>query len=458
MDRPNPGITFALSARFHCVAKAPISQNVTEGAKHGYEVYVRVVSHQFDREWNLVFAVGSDGSALEASPCDNTFVATAVHYALLEALQLNVLHKIATTESSPLILSLYADNAFYSQVEYLRKTGKVVSLETLQEVPKFNKIVGTLAKTGLGSSACLVTSVVAATLGVFGTHSADRVHTIAQIAHCEAQGKIGSGFDVASAVYGSCQYVRFSPSAISSVIDGASSRKLCASLTDLPLVNSEVSPFRLPSGITLSLADINKGSSTPGMVASVFKWKAAREEAGDSSLWADLSEANANVAECIRGLVKLEEENAEEYHEVKALLDVLPAKEWKGDSEVARQFIKVRDAFAVARVLLKRMGVEAGVEIEPDQQTTLLEATLQGDGVLAAGCPGAGGYDAIFALTLSEASREALAKTWQGFESVEHDVTKGTVCALAVSQDTKAGLDVVEYANSEEAGALYPGL
>jgi phosphomevalonate kinase len=37
------------------------------------------------------------------------------------------------------------------------------------------------------------------------------VHNLAQLSHCAAQGKIGSGFDVAAAVYGTMQYVRFSP-------------------------------------------------------------------------------------------------------------------------------------------------------------------------------------------------------------------------------------------------------
>jgi len=37
-----------------------------------------------------------------------------------------------------------------------------------------------------------------------------------QTAHCIAQGKVGSGFDVSSAVFGSQRYVRFSPEVLSS--------------------------------------------------------------------------------------------------------------------------------------------------------------------------------------------------------------------------------------------------
>jgi len=42
-----------------------------------------------------------------------------------------------------------------------------------------------------------------------GSHST-LVHNVAQLCHCAAQGKIGSGFDVSSAVYGSQVYTRFS--------------------------------------------------------------------------------------------------------------------------------------------------------------------------------------------------------------------------------------------------------
>jgi phosphomevalonate kinase len=93
-----------------------------------------------------------------------------------------------------------------------------------------------VAKTGLGSSAAMTTSVVASLLHYLGAvyipfpgnksyengngnginNGLDLVHAIAQSAHCIAQGKIGSGFDVSSAVYGSQKYIRFSPRVLSS--------------------------------------------------------------------------------------------------------------------------------------------------------------------------------------------------------------------------------------------------
>lgn len=68
-----------------------------------------------------------------------------------------------------------------------------------------------ISKTGLGSSAALVTSLTAALLAFFGliepssvlsSESSSLVHNLSQLVHCKAQGKVGSGFDVATAIYG----------------------------------------------------------------------------------------------------------------------------------------------------------------------------------------------------------------------------------------------------------------
>lgn len=83
-------------------------------------------------------------------------------------------------------------------------------------------------KTGLGSSAALTTSLVAALLLHFGAIASPSVgedrllaHNVAQFVHCLAQGKVGSGFDVASAIYGSHVYTRFDPSVISGLMSDA---------------------------------------------------------------------------------------------------------------------------------------------------------------------------------------------------------------------------------------------
>jgi phosphomevalonate kinase len=106
----------------------------------------------------------------------------------------------------------------------MKKTGTSTSLE-------FYLI------SGLGSSACLVTSLVASLVSFFNaiqipTKTAptdpaalNYVHNLAQFCHCLAQGKIGSGFDVSSATYGSHRYVRFSKEVLEPLLKDNKVRK-----------------------------------------------------------------------------------------------------------------------------------------------------------------------------------------------------------------------------------------
>lgn len=48
------------------------------------------------------------------------------------------------------------------------------------------------------------------------------------------------------------------------------------------------------------------------------------------------------------------------------------------------------------------------LQIEPESQTQLLDTTMNMEGVLLAGVPGAGGFDAVFAVTLGDSSRNVI--------------------------------------------------
>lgn len=77
----------------------------------------------------------------------------------------------------------------------------------------------TFKKTGLGSSACVIVSVVSVLLRRFLSLNENDMKALvefaSQIANSLAQAKIGSGFDVASAVYGNILFQRRSPKGIS---------------------------------------------------------------------------------------------------------------------------------------------------------------------------------------------------------------------------------------------------
>ena len=116
------------------------------------------------------------------------------------------------------------------------------------------------SKTGLGSSAALVSSLT----GVVQVMLADAAgkyismdgpvaqspgktltFVVAQLAHAVAQHSIGSGFDIASAVVGSCRYVRFSTARLAGVTDGELSNEAFRALI-LDTWDHDVQEFSLP--------------------------------------------------------------------------------------------------------------------------------------------------------------------------------------------------------------------
>ena len=415
----------------------------------------------------------------------------------------------ATTRGGEVALSvkLRADNDFYSQVGTLRSRGmdltpgNVSALEPFVPCPKVTdgatgeeKLV--VNKTGMGSSAALVTSLVGALLRYFGVVSlpgsgegggggGDReaaenglriCHNLAQVCHCSAQGKVGSGFDVSAAVWGSHVYRRFSKSVLAPLLDRIEANQVvakaggaCAAVTGevaadlLGLVSDPqqsawdcgVVPLRPPQGIDLLLADVCGGSESPSMARRVLSWKAKAERTkAGAAQWDQLGEINHTIESIyLRDLPSpLVKRGIEQYGPL--VLSKLPAKEWPSllrgppptsmarfdsgeDVDALRSAIvtllDLRRALLTARRCLKSMGEAAGegdggssdsaVPIEPDSQTELANATMALPGVIAAGVPGAGGFDALFVLYVkgtptgdgdrSDEARDRIGELWR---------------------------------------------
>ena len=250
----------------------------------------------------------------------------------------------------------------------------------------FNVPLHEAHKTGLGSSAALVTALTAAvvahyvpdkTLDVTSQEGKSRVHNLAQVVHCAAQGKIGSGFDVAAAVYGSCVYRRFSPSILEEIGDAGA--KGFANRLNSIVDNSndtrkwdmdiDKASALLPKGLRLVMCDVDCGSETVGMVKKVLAWRKEQPEEA-KLLWATLQSGNEDL---IRELQTLR-------------------RQAQDDQLV---FDELRDIIMTIRTLIREMSQKAGVPVEPKAQTDLLDACCQLHGVVGGVVPGAGGYDAI---------------------------------------------------------------
>ncbi|SCZ95139.1 BZ3500_MvSof-1268-A1-R1_Chr11-3g03631 [Microbotryum saponariae] len=235
------------------------------------------------------------------------------------------------------------------------------------------------------------------------------IHNLAQYVHSLAQGKVGSGFDVSAAVWGSQVYRRFESVCLGQSLQERKTLTPKALLNQLsPLLNPawtnnrtapNVAPFALPPAMTLLLADVDAGSHTPSMVGKVLAWKKAEKEQADR-IWSELHQANNDFAEILAKLGRGAKENPEFYDEQVQRFSTMSSREWSESSgfKIASQHI------LSIRALMREMGERSKVPIEPAEQTKLLDAVSELPGVVGAGVPGAGGYDAIWVLALSPPS------------------------------------------------------
>ena len=326
----------------------------------------------------------------------NVFIETTLGYAL------SYIAAVSTPNITPASITVLADNEYYSAPTAL-VNGNGNSSTNSPRRPQSSRFhhfgvpLSKAHKTGLGSSAALVTALSAALLSYYlpkshfdlstepGKH---HLHNLAQAAHCAAQGKVGSGFDVASATFGSCLYRRFSPNILSSAPDPLTpgfatslknlvnetgegrSSKGCA--WDTEIYRDAV---KVPKGLRLVMCDVSCGSQTPGMVRQVLAWRKSKPEEADA-VWADLHAANESLAK-----------------ELSALAE-----------NPGLGLDRLRQTFRRIRKGIRLMGEKSEVPIEPPPQTKLLDACEKVPGVIGGVVPGAGGYDAISLLIEDEES------------------------------------------------------
>lgn len=452
LERPNAGLVFSTNARFYAIVK-PLHEEIKPESWAWSWTDVKVSSPQLSRE--ATYKLSLKKSTLQCTISRNSvnpFVEHAVQYAVaaargtfVENEKKNVLEKLLL---QGLDITILGSNDFYSYRRQIEAHGLPLTRETLATLPSFSSITFNIedsngavsssckpevAKTGLGSSAAMTTSVVAALLQYFGVvklpslsnclaeqgaaeSNIDMVHIIAQSAHCLAQGKIGSGFDVSASVYGSQRYVRFSPSVISSFQVGGSLPDVISDIFNAKW-DHEASRFSLPPLMALLLGEPGSGgSSTPSMVGSVKQWQKS-DPRSSLETWTRLADANAKLEAQLNLLNKYAQEQWVIYKQIMGSCSSSAHVQWmeqvvdQSQQQIVKSLLRARDAFFEIRFLMQQMGKAAGVPIEPESQTQLLDATMNMEGVLLAGVPGAGGFDAIFAIIIGEAT-DAVAKTW----------------------------------------------
>ncbi|KAL8685479.1 MAG: hypothetical protein Q9224_005801 [Gallowayella concinna] len=420
LDREYTGLVFGLDARMHVlVQETPTSSGVVDP-----EIVVR--SPQFrDAEWRYSYKETEDQGGFHVMQLQghsttaqtrNKFVETALGYAL----------SYISAQSSTMIgsasVTIVADTDYYSHPGSTDCTNPTRFVD-------FDVPLTEAHKTGLGSSAALVTAFTAAVLAHFldqhqlrldSELGKQRLHNLAQAAHCAAQGKVGSGFDVAAAVYGSCVYRRFSPSILEGLGEVGSSRfseRLKILVEDLDPskqwnMQIDKAGAGLPRGLRLVMCDIDCGSESVGMAKKVLAW---RKENSDEAalLWATLQKGNEDLA---RELLQLANER----------------------TTVSQDYKNLSDTILTIRFLIRKMSAKAEVPIEPKVQTELLDACCRVHGVIGGVVPGAGGFDAIV-LLVEDSALLPLQRLLDTYKRTSNDTKDGPaigkVRLLGVKQD-----------------------
>ncbi|KAF5647209.1 phosphomevalonate kinase [Fusarium sp. NRRL 52700] len=367
LDQEYTAFVFGLDARINIIAG---DIHTTAGVQL---TEIVVDSPQFlEAQWRYGYHLAGEGGGIKVTQLQvsgaqinpNPFVETTLSYALTYIDRV-AKHRPSHSMASARLIIL-ADNDYYSHSE---------SESTRQgRFAKFPVTLGDANKTGLGSSAALVTSLTAALLAhylpedLFNIQSDQgkkTLHNLAQAAHCAAQGKVGSGFDVATAVYGSCRYRRFSPETLSSIPEPGAAGFADAlvkivdgeSAWDVEVLKDAVI---MPKGVVLRMCDVDCGSKTVGMVKKVLKWRSSSPEES-KKLWDELQKRNEQLITTLN----------------------------TGDVE------NLPGRIAAVREMIRQIGSASDVPIEPDSQTELLDALSTVEGVYGGVVPGAGGYDAL---------------------------------------------------------------
>ncbi|OAX42265.1 phosphomevalonate kinase [Rhizopogon vinicolor AM-OR11-026] len=447
LDQQYPGVVISTSSRFYTVIQtASCSAN---------QVVVR--SPQFHQaEWNYTVVYDTAGIQVIAQEDSvsgkNKFVHLALHHTLNLVAEIHSVAHVQERLSHGLDIDAVGDNDFYSQRAQLETLGLPRTTKSLSQIKPFChnnvKLTG-VHKTGMGSSAALITSLVSALLIHFAaiteTDFANLegdgrrlAHNTAQFVHCLAQGKVGSGFDVSAAVFGSQIYRRFKPAVLDPLMKGDYAGTLKSVLSSSAWDYS-FRPIQLPPLTRLVLADVEAGSDTPSLIGKVLKWRGHEDSCETATeLWTQIDESNQSLARQLDTLSQLYVQNKEEYEQTVRKLSYLPAHEWES---VSKAFFDLHQITQQIRSLMRRMGDLAGVEIEPEKQTHLLDQSIAQAGVIGGGVPGAGGYDAIWLLICSPPD---LTEPLHGVESVWSTFDESNVTPLLAQESVAKGARVVQ--------------
>lgn len=254
-----------------------------------------------------------------------------------------------------------------------------------------DSVIKGVSKSGMGSSSAVTVATIAAVLKSYGLdiNENDALHKLAQLSHSVAAGKIGSGFDIAAATYGSILYSRYSPSIIADfpqnfAIDDVSS------IIDKKW-DYTIKSVKLPDIFKTSMANfVNEAAITTSLVSVVNEFKKKNPQ-----IYKDIiTEMNDSAEKAVSALSRI--------------------NSWDNTNKI-EEFV---DNFERSRLATRKLGELSGADIEPADATKLIEGSKK-EGALVAKLPGAGGKDSIVAISKSGDEAEHLKRFWSSDDHLE---------------------------------------
>ncbi|CDW80405.1 phosphomevalonate kinase [Stylonychia lemnae] len=379
LDPKYEGIVLATDARFHC----KINQSMAEVDK---DFKFIINSPQFNKVIRVQVQKGeNDQEQFDIKP-DDQFIGKCMYFLL----QLIKLREIEINDNQYEI-TLIGDNSFYSQRD---KFIDDFNYNSLSKQILCDNPVDPHKKTGLGSSAALITSFLASTLQLFQIidiqstkdHDLKLLHIYSQILNAFVQEKVGSGFDIACSIYGSQIYRRFTNvkdlnDIVQKLMSNYQKGIICQDLELNQLIQTfennfdyEHKVFTLNPLLDLCLIDVDSGSDTKVMVRQVLDWAKRQQQ--------DPSDQFSN--ELFQAL----------NHNYQTLAENLMI-----ENLTIQNKLDIKNKCFEIRSLIQQISKETEVAIEPSEQTKMLDQILSSlDQVYYSAVPGAGGDDAIFIL------------------------------------------------------------
>ena len=289
LDRQYSGIVISLDAKFSTrVSYLDLSNSIS------------VKSTQF-LDPDIIYRIDYSDTIININSPIPSYVSKTLFYCL------NIANHLATDSIIPILklgisIEFTASDDFYSS-----DPNKCLLVD--------------VRKTGLGSSAAMIASLVSSLFLYFNILSKDDIankrliHNVSQICHSIAQGKIGSGFDISAAVYGSHIYQRYSPSYIDQFLSNPMSDNWLKEFHKIAFETWDciVESFSLPPGLYIKLVDVNSGSYTPKLVSLVLEWK-IRDPINSHRIMSQLAIKNLELKESFKELSFLESSDPEYYN------------------------------------------------------------------------------------------------------------------------------------------------